>query len=268
MDASAIKEAAERLDEAERTRVQTGLLSLAYPDITMDNAYAIQAEWMRMKEAAGRTVIGHKIGLTSKAMQAALNIDTPDSGILLDDMRFADGAQIPADRFIQPRIEAEVAFVMREDVRGTNVTLFDVLDATEYVCPALEILDTRILRVDAETGKPRIIYDTIADNAANAGIVTGGRPMRPDDVDMRWIGAIVARNAAIEETGLGAAVLNHPATGVAWLANRLGAYGDGLKAGEIVLSGSFIRPIEARLGDTISADFGPFGSVSCHFLAA
>ena len=267
MDDSAIEEAAKRLDEAERTRVQTGLLSLAYPDITMDDAYAIQAAWMHIKTAAGRKVIGHKIGLTSKAMQAALNIATPDSGILLDNMRFADGAQIPADRFIQPRIEAEIAFVMREDLSGTDVTAFDVLNATDYICPALEILDTRILRADPETGKARIIYDTIADNAANAGIVTGGRPMRPGDVDMRWIGAIVSRNAEIEETGLGAAVLNHPATGVAWLANRLGSYGDGLKAGEVVLSGSFIRPIEARLGDTISADYGPFGSVSCHFLA-
>lgn len=267
MQAHEIEAAARRLDEAERTREQIGLLSLAHPEMTLDDAYGIQDAWMQIKRAAGRTVIGRKIGLTSRAMQAALGIETPDSGLLLDDMRFADGARIPADRFIQPRIEAEIAFVMRTAVEGPDVTVFDVLDATDYVCPALEILDTRILRQDPQTGRARNVLDTIADNAANAGIVTGGRPVRPLELDLRWAGAIVSRNACIEETGLGAAVLNHPATGIAWLANRLAEYGDRLAPGEVVLSGSFIRPIEARRGDTIVADFGPLGTVSCHFLA-
>ena len=260
-----IKVAAEALDTAEKTRKQTGLLSLKHPAAGMDDAYAIQDAWVKQKMSGGRKVIGWKIGLTSKAMQYALNINIPDSGVLFDDMLFEDGAVIPEDRFIQPRIEAEIAFVMKAPLRGPNVSIFDVLNATDYVTPALEILDTRILRVDPETKKARTIVDTIADNAANAGIVIGGRQMRPDDVDMRWMGAIVSRNAEVEETGLGAGVLNHPARGIAWLANRLAQYGAGIEAGQIVLAGSFIRPIEARHGDTITADFGPYGTISCFF---
>ncbi|WP_454817797.1 2-oxo-hept-4-ene-1,7-dioate hydratase [Labrys neptuniae] len=265
MTAAEIEAAAESLDEAERTRIQTGLLSLKHPGIDIADAYAIQARWVSRKIDRGARVIGWKIGLTSKAMQSALNIDIPDSGVLFDDMLFEDGATIPADRFIQPRVEAELAFVMKAPLRGPRVTVFDVLEATDYVTPALEILDTRILRVDPETGKARTIFDTISDNAANAGIVTGGRAMRPDQVDLRWIGAIVTRNAEVEETGLGAGVLNQPARGIAWLANRLAEYGQGIEAGQIVLAGSFIRPIEARHGDTIHADFGPYGSVSIYF---
>jgi 2-oxo-hept-3-ene-1,7-dioate hydratase len=257
--------AASGLDVAEKTRTQTGLLSLKHPGMDMDDAYAIQDAWVKQKIASGRKVIGWKIGLTSKAMQYALNIDIPDSGVLFDDMLFEDGAVIPADRFIQPRIEAEIAFVMKAPLKGPDVTIFDVLNATDYVTPALEILDTRILRVDPETKKARTIVDTISDNAANAGIVIGGRQMRPDGVDMRWMGAIVSRNAEVEETGLGAGVLNHPARGIAWLANRLAQYGAGIEAGQIVLAGSFIRPIEARHGDTIVADFGPHGTISCFF---
>ncbi|MBD9508708.1 2-oxo-hepta-3-ene-1,7-dioic acid hydratase [Ensifer sp. ENS10] len=265
LDKIQIEAAAAALDTAERERVQTGLLSLKHPEMTMDDAYAVQAAWVRQKIAAGRRVIGWKIGLTSKAMQYALNIDIPDSGVLFDDMLFEDGARIPGTRFIQPRIEAEIAFVMKAPLAGPNVTVFDVLNATDYVTPALEILDTRILRVDPETKKARTIVDTISDNAANAGIVLGGRQMRPDAIDMRWMGAIVSRNAEVEETGLGAGVLNHPARGIAWLANRLSLYGDRIEAGQIVLAGSFIRPVEARHGDTIVADFGPSGTVSCFF---
>ncbi len=260
-----IERAAEALDTAENTRVQTGLLSLKHPGMTMDDAYAVQSAWVNRKIAAGRRVIGWKIGLTSKAMQYALNIDIPDSGVLFDDMVFEDGQTIPKDRFIQPRIEAEIAFVMKTALKGPGVTVFDVLNATDYVTPALEILDTRILRVDPETKKARTIVDTISDNAANAGIVLGGRAVRPDTIDMRWMGAIVSRNAEVEETGLGAGVLNQPARGVAWLANRLSQYGGHIEAGQIVLAGSFIRPVEARHGDTIIADFGPYGTVSSYF---
>lgn len=260
-----IAAAADSLDQAERTRIQTGLLSLRHPGMTMDDAYAIQSSWVQRKLAAGRRVIGWKIGLTSKAMQYALDIDVPDSGVLFDDMLFADGDSIPKDRFIQPRIEAELAFVTKAPLAGPNVSLFDVLNATEYVTPALEILDTRVLRVDPQTKKARTIVDTISDNAANAGIVVGGRAVRPDQVDLRWAGAIVSRNAQVEETGLGAGVLNHPARGIAWLANRLAAYGERIEAGQIVLAGSFIRPVEARHGDTIVADYGTLGTVSCFF---
>ncbi|MFO1117471.1 MAG: 2-oxo-hepta-3-ene-1,7-dioic acid hydratase [Beijerinckiaceae bacterium] len=260
-----IADAARRLDEAERTRKQIRMLSLDHPGMDMADAYSVQNAWIDLKLAAGRKVLGHKIGLTSKAMQSALNIDMPDSGYLLDDMFFADGAHIPTDKFIGLRIEAEVAFVLKAPLKGPDCTMFDVLNATDYVVPALEILDTRILRVDPETKKTRTVFDTIADNAANCGIVTGGRPIRPDHSDLRWIGAIVSKNGAVEETGIAAGVLNHPANGVAWLANRLAEHGGALKAGEIVLAGSFIRPIEVGKGDTIVADYGPYGTVSCHF---
>lgn len=265
MNPSDIASSAAALEEAERTRIQTGLISLKYPQATMDDAYAIQAAWVKQKLEAGRKVIGWKIGLTSKAMQSALNITTPDSGVLLDDMAFADGATIPADRFIQPRVEAEIAFVMKTKLAGPNVTVADVLAATDYVTPSLEILDTRIVRVDPETKKPRNIIDTISDNAANAGIVLGAQKFNPRDVDMRWMGAIVSRNGEVEETGLGAGVLNDPALGIAWLANRLAHYGDHISAGQVVLSGSFIRPIETSHGTMIHADFRDYGSVSCTF---
>jgi 2-oxo-hept-3-ene-1,7-dioate hydratase len=255
---------AARLDEAERAGVQIGLISLEYPQATMDDAYAIQAALVARKIAAGRVAKGWKIGLTSRAMQSALNIDIPDSGVLLDDMFFADGATIPAGRFIQPRVEAEIAFVMKVPLAG-EATIADVLAATDYVAPALEILDTRIRRVDAATSKARTIVDTIADNAANAGLVLGESRFAPEEVDMRWIGAIVSRDDIVEETGLGAGVLNHPAAGVAWLAHRLARYGGAILPGEVVLSGSFIRPIEARPGERIDADFGRFGRVSARF---
>lgn len=257
--------AARRLFDAERHRKQIGLLSLEFPNAGLDEAYAVQSAFMQLKLESGRTAKGWKIGLTSKAMQSTLRINVPDSGVLLDDMFFCDTATIPADRFIEPRIEAEIAFVMKTGLKGPDVSVFDVLSATEYVTPALEILDTRILRMDPATKKMRTIFDTVSDNAANAGIVTGGRAVRPLDMDMRWVGAIISRNAEIEETGLGAGVLNHPAAGIAWLANRLGTYGSSIAAGDVVLSGSFVRPVEARHGDTIVADFGRYGTVSVFF---
>lgn len=261
----AIHEAVDALDAAERARVQTGLLSSRHPQMTLDDAYAVQSAWNRRKIEAGERVIGWKIGLTSKAMQYALDINTPDSGLLFESMHFEDGSRIPGDRFIQPRIEAEIAFIMKASLRGPGIDIYDVLNATDYIAPAIEILDTRIFRADPDTGRKRSIVDTVSDNAANAGIVAGGRAMRPDAVDLRWIGAIVSKNAEVEETGLGAGVLNHPARGIAWLANRLALYGEGIEAGQIVLAGSFIRPIEARHGDTITADYGPLGVVSCYF---
>jgi len=260
-----IRVAAESLHRAEKSRTQIRQLSLQFPDITIEDAYAIQQAWIEIKLAEGRVVKGHKIGLTSKAMQSALNIDEPDSGVLLDDMFFADGGLVPSDRFIATRVEAELAFIMNKRLAGPGCTLFDVLNATDFVVPALEILDTRIERVDPETKATRKIFDTIADNAANAGIVLGGRPLRPLDADLRCIGALCFRNGQLEETGLAAGVLNHPATAVAWLANKIAGNGLALEAGQVVLAGSFIRPIEARKGDTIQADYGAYGSVSCYF---
>lgn len=260
-----IRACANRLHQAEKTRTQIRQLSQDFPDITVAHAYAIQKAWVDIKIAEGRLVKGHKIGLTSKAMQSALDINEPDSGVLLDDMFFADGGMVPTERFIATRVEAELAFVMSKRLSGPDCTMFDVLNATDFVMPALEILDTRIERVDPRTKATRKIYDTIADNAANAGIVLGGRPIRPLDADLRWIGALCFKNGQLEETGLAAGVLNHPATAVAWLANKIAPLGLALEPGQIVLAGSFIRPIETPKGDTIQADYGAYGSVSCYF---
>ncbi|WP_420860581.1 2-oxo-hept-4-ene-1,7-dioate hydratase [Algirhabdus cladophorae] len=257
--------AAADLLRAEQTGTQIGLLSQRFPQIGMDDAYAIQTALAEAKQEAGRTVIGWKIGLTSKAMQYALNIDVPDSGILFDDMHFAHGAQIPKGRFIQPRVEAEIAFVMKAPLSGANVTRDDVLAATDYVAPSLEILDTRIRRVDADTGKTRTVFDTISDNAANAGVVLGDKRHPVDAFDLRWVGAITARNGEVEETGLGAGVLNDPVESVVWLARRMDHYGQQIQAGQIILSGSFIRPVECPSGTDIHADFGRFGEVKIGF---
>ncbi|MEP6721436.1 MAG: 2-oxo-hept-4-ene-1,7-dioate hydratase [Variovorax sp.] len=267
LDKSTLEKAAERLEEAERTRVACRQFSLDYPDMTIDDAYAIQHAWMQLKLRNGRSVKGHKIGLTSKAMQRAVNIAEPDYGTLLDDMFYRDGAVIPSERFLQLKIEAELAFVLAKPLSGPDCTLFDVLDATAYVTPALEILDARIQRIDPETRRTRNVFDTISDNAANAALVLGGRPFKPavSDADMRRIGAIVSRNGEVEETGLAAGVLNHPGYGVAWLANRLHRFGVTLQPGQVILAGSFIRPIEVSKGDTIVADYGEFGTVSCYF---
>ncbi|WP_027054234.1 2-oxo-hept-4-ene-1,7-dioate hydratase [Mesorhizobium erdmanii] len=260
-----VEDAAWRLFEAERGRRQIKLLSLDFPQATMDDAYRVQAALVKRKAASGLTIKGWKIGLTSKAMQSALSIDIPDSGILFDDMFFENGGTVPADRFIQPRIEAEIAFIMKAPLAGSDISIDEVLDATDHITPALEILDTRIERLNKETGKIRTFFDTISDNAANAGIVVGGRAAIPHGADLRWVGAIVSRNGDVEETGLGAGVLDHPAKGIVWLAKRLNQYGMRIEAGQIVLSGSFIRPVECRHGDTIHADFGPYGSVGLFF---
>jgi len=259
-----IAAAAETLFQAERTGIQCGLLSLQYSGMTLDDAYAVQAALVALKRAKGAKVIGWKIGLTSRAMQQALNITTPDSGVLLDSMAFADGASIPKGRFIQPRVEAEIAFVTKAPLQG-QVTRADVLAATDYVCPSLEILDTRILRADPATGKARIITDTVSDNAANAGIVLGPERHAPEAFDVRWVGAIVSRDGVVEETGLGAGVLNDPVTGIIWLVHRLAQYGMGIEPGQVLLSGSFIRPIEAPQGSHFHADFGAFGQVKVTF---
>lgn len=259
-----LESAAAQLFEAERSRTQIPLLSARFPQMGMDDAYAVQDQWVRRKRAAGDHIVGWKIGLTSRTMQAALSIDIPDSGVLLESMVFENGASVPAGHFIQPRIEAELAFVMKAPLSGP-CNAADVLAATAYVAPSLEILDTRIVRKDPDTGRLRTVVDTIADNAANAGIVLGD-PIRDfRDHDLRWIGAIVSRDGQVEETGLGAGVLNDPLLSVAWLVERLASYGESIAAGQVILSGSFIRPVEAPPGSRILADFGRFGHVACNF---
>ena len=261
-----ILECAEQLNAAEKARKQVRQLSLQYPEITIEDAYAIQAKWLDIKIADGRSIIGHKIGLTSRAMQQSSQINEPDYGTLLDDMLFQDGGEIPTDRFIVPRIEVELAFILAKPLSGPNCTIFDVYNATDYVIPALELIDARSQSIDPDSGKPRKIYDTISDNAANAGIILGGRPVKPNDLDLRQVHAAMYRNGVVEETGVAVGVLNHPANGVAWLANKLAPFGVTLQPGQIILGGSFTRPVVARKGDTFQVEYSDLGSVSCHFV--
>jgi len=253
------RKAADILIAAEKVRKQAVQISKTWPDITIDDAYAISTEVCNRKIAAGAKLIGHKVGLTSKAMQRSSQIDEPDFGYLLDNMMIADGASVKHENFCLPRVEVELAFVMGKTLKGPGVGLTDVLRATEYVVPALEIVDARLQ-------DPRKIFDTVSDNGAAAGIVVGGRPVGPMDVDLRWVGGIMYRNAEIEETGVAAGVLGHPALGVAWLANKIGQHGVALEPGHLVLAGSFTRVVHARKGDTLHGDFGALGGIAVQFV--
>ena len=249
----------EALLEANQTKVQTVRPSARYPQIKFEDAYAISAEVARQTQAAGAKLIGYKVGLTSVAMRRSSKIDEPDYGFLYDHFMIEDGATVPHAHFCVPRVELELAFVLGAPLKGPGVTMLDVMRATEYIVPSMEIIDTRV-------DEPRKIYDTIADNGAGAGLVLGGRPFRPHDVDLRMVPGILYRNAEIEETGLSCGVMGHPANAIAWLANKLHALGFALQSGQILLAGSFIRPVWAQVGDTFRADFADLGSVSIQFI--
>ncbi len=261
-----IDEISHRLHVAEQSRERIRPPSAQYPEMTIEDAYAVQRAWVVRKLAEGRVIKGHKIGLTSKPMQQMAQISEPDYGALLDDMFYESGADIPVGRFIEPRLEVELAFIMGRRLSGPNCTIFDVLSATDYIVPTAEIVDLRTLSVDPETEARRTVIDNVADNAANAALVMGGRPVRPMDIDLRWVAALCYRNGVIEESGVAAAVLNHPANGVAWLANKLAPHGVPLEPGQVVLGGSFTRTVEARAGDQFHVDYGPLGSISCRFV--
>lgn len=260
-----IRELAAELYQSRKTRVQIPHFSKRHPEMTLEDGYAIQRAWVALELADGRRIKGRKIGLTSRAMQQASQITEPDYAPLMDDMFYASGQDIPFERFIAPRIEVELAFILRKALTGPQVSLFDVLAATDYVTPAVEIIDARIIQIDPQTGQMRKVTDTISDFAGNAGIVLGGRPVKPDALDLRWVGAMLYRNSVIEETGLAAAVLNHPAHGVAWLANKIHPYGEQLHAGDVILAGSFTRPSAGQRGDNFHVDYGPLGTISFRF---
>jgi 2-oxo-hept-3-ene-1,7-dioate hydratase len=253
------KKCVETLLKADKEKKQAVQLSTTYPHITIEDAYAISTAVAQHRIKAGGKLIGHKVGLTSKAMQASSQINEPDYGHLLDDMMIPDGAKVPHADYCLPRVEIELAFILGKPLKGPGIGLIEVLRATDYVVPAIEIVDARVQN-------PRKIFDTVADNGAAAGIVIGGRPIKPMDVDLRWVGGIMYRNSEIEETGLAAGVLGHPALGVAWLANRLGKNGVTLEAGHLVLAGSFTRVVFANKGDTLHGDFGPLGGVAVQFV--
>ncbi len=250
---------ADELAQAERDRSTVPLLTARYPEMSIEDSYAVQNQWRRRGIESGRRPVGRKIGLTSKVMQVATGITEPDYGAIFADMVFENGSVIEHSKFSNVRIEVELAFVLGKALTGPDVTVFDVMDATDYVVPALEILSSRIEM------QGRTIVDTISDNAAMGAMVYGGNPVKPHEVDLRWVSALLYRNETIEESGVAAAVLNHPATGVAWLANKLAAHGDSLAPGEIILAGSFTRPMWVEAGDTVFCDYGPMGTVTCRF---
>ena len=250
---------ADELVAADRDRSIVPRLTARHPDMTVEDAYAVQRLWAERGVESGRRLVGRKIGLTSKVMQVATGITEPDYGVIFDDMVHESGSSVEFDRFSNVRIEVELAFVLAKPLAGPDVTIFDVLDATAYVVPALEILNSHIEL------EGRTIVDTISDNAAMGGMVVGSTPVKVDAVDLRWVSALLYRNQTIEESGVAGAVLGHPAMGVAWLANKLAAHGQALGAGEIILAGSFTRPMWVERGDTVYADYGQLGAITCRF---
>ena len=265
-----IQQLAAELHQSEKSRVQIEHFSKRHPGMTVDDGYRISRAWMQLKFAEGRRMIGHKIGLTSRAMQVSSQIDEPDYGTLLDDMLYTctpgQVLDIPHRNFIAPRVEVELAFVLKKALHGPDVTIAQVLDATEYVTPAIEIIDARIEQFDRHSKAMRKVYDTISDNAANAGIVVGAAKVDPHTTNLPWCGAILRQNGVVEETGLAAGVQGHPAIGIAWLANKLAPWGEHLQAGEIVLAGSFTKPAPAKVGDVFEADYGPLGKLEFRFV--
>ncbi len=274
-DEALIEQLAQELETAERTRTQVEHFSKRYAGMTIEDGYRINRAWMKLKAAQGSVVIGHKIGLTSRAMQISSNIDEPDYGTLLESMRHTcrggEVLSIPVKSFIAPRVEVELAFILKGELRGPNITVQDVMAATDYVTPAIEIIDARIEQFDRHTKAPRKVFDTISDNAANAGIVHGDIAtdaryrIDPLTTDLPWVGAICRYNGVVEETGLAAGVQGHPAVGIAWLANKLAPWGEFLSAGEIVLAGSFTKPVPAKAGDVFDVDYGAHGRLEFRF---
>jgi 2-oxo-hept-3-ene-1,7-dioate hydratase len=259
LDEATIAALAEELAEAERTRGMIRRITERHPEATIEDAYAIQGIWREQALAAGRKLIGRKIGLTSRAMQMATGITEPDYGVMFDDTVYSSGDVIPFDNFSNVRVEVEIAFVLARPLEGPDCTLEDALAAIEYAVPALEVLNSHIEMED------RTIVDTISDNAAYGALVLGNVHKRPDEIDLRWVPGVLAVNGGIEETGVAAGVLGHPATGVAWLANKLHQHGDRLEAGEIVLAGSFTRPVLLKRGDIVTCDYREMGVITCQF---
>ena len=269
-----IQQLAAELEQSAQTRTPVEHFSKRHPSMTVEDGYRIGRAWVELQKAAGQKVIGHKIGLTSRAMQISSQIDEPDYGTLLGNMLYTaqhgEVLDIPMANFIAPRVEVELAFVLKAPLAGPNVTVEDVLNATAYITPAIEIIDARIEQFDRHTKAMRKVFDTISDNAANAGIVVGVGDVSyradPRAINRPWCGAILRQNGAVEETGLAAGVQGDPAIGIAWLANKLAPWGEQLEAGEIVLAGSFTRPVAAKVGDLFEADYGLLGCLQFRFV--
>lgn len=265
MDDIEIGQQAHLHDEARRTANQIDPVTVNHPQMTIDDAYAIQNRWLQIELERGRQLIGHKIGLTSRAMQLAMNIDEPDSGYLLDDMVFENGCRLEVANFCDPKIEVELAFIIGSRIEGPDVTVDEVLGSSEAVVPAIELIDARSYRTHPRTGVTRSVTDTISDNAADAGIILGDSRADPNNIDLPWMAAVCRRNGDIEESGVASAVLGHPALGVAWLAKRYSDHGVGLEPGQVILSGSFTRPVDCRAGDDFRVDYRDLGTIEFSF---
>jgi 2-keto-4-pentenoate hydratase len=252
-------ELAADLAEAERSRVGIAPLTTGNPDIDVIDAYEIQLINIRQRVAEGARVLGHKVGLSSKAMQEMMGVDEPDYGHLLDEMQVFEDRPVPAGKYLYPRVEVEVGFVLADDLPGEGCTEDDVLAATAAFAPAIELIDTRI------TDWKIKLCDTIADNASSAGWVLGEARVSPKDIDIQNIDAVLTRNGEVVAKGRSDAVLGNPVTAVAWLARKVDSFGVRLKAGDIVLPGSCTKAIDARPGDDFIADFDGLGSVHLSF---
>nr|WP_296064507.1 fumarylacetoacetate hydrolase family protein [uncultured Actinoplanes sp.] len=258
-DADVIDRFAAELYTAVASRQPVEPLTGRAPGLTLEDAYAIQTRVIDRRVEAGARMIGRKIGLTSAPMQQMLGVDEPDFGVLLDDMVVEDGDPIPLDSLLQPRVEAELAFVMDRDLAGPGVTTATALTAIAGVLPAIEVVDSRVADWRIK------LVDTVADNASSGLLVVGGR-MRPvTDLDLRLVGVVVSRNGELLDTGAGAAALGNPARCVAWLANKLGSLGSGLRAGDVVLPGAVHRMVPVRPGDAFRAEFSRLGAVTARF---
>ncbi|MFS0733758.1 fumarylacetoacetate hydrolase family protein [Microbacterium sp. 1P10UB] len=260
LTAEQIATIAEELAEADRTHGVIPRITARYPHATIEDSYAIQGVWRDRNIAAGRRLVGRKIGLTSKAMQEATGITEPDYGVMFDDTVHGSGADIPVEHFSNVRVEVELAFVLKSPLEGPDCTLDDALAAIDYAVPALEVLNSHIEM------EGRTIVDTISDNAAYGAMVLGDVHRRPDEIDLRWVPGVLSRNGEIIETGVAAGVLGHPATGVAWLANKIAQHGARLEAGEIILAGSFTRPMWVSRGDGVRCDYREMGVIECRFV--
>ncbi|WP_308259503.1 2-keto-4-pentenoate hydratase [Pseudonocardia sp. H11422] len=250
---------ADELWEADRTAVAVVPLTERHPALELADAYAVQTVNIDRRVAAGERVIGRKVGLTSRPMQEMLGVDEPDFGVLTDRMIVEDGDLIDLTRLVAPRVEAELAFVMERDLAGPGVTTGGALAAIAGALPAVEIVDSRVAEWKIK------LVDTVADNASSGRLVLGGR-MRPvDELDLRLLGVVVSRHGQLIDTGAGAAALGNPARCVAWLANKLGSFGAGLKAGDVVLPGAVHRMVPVQPGDVFRAEFAHLGAVTVRF---
>jgi 2-keto-4-pentenoate hydratase len=251
------REAAAALVKAEETRQWMEPITLTYEGADIDDAYAIGAMVTEAKVAAGRVVKGHKVGLTSKAMRSVTGATEPDYGTIFDNWFLDEGSQVSMSRLNRPMVEIELAFVLAADLGGPSVNAIDVIRATDFIVPAVEVVDSRFAR----RGKAGVV-DSVADAASCGFIMVGGNPSTLVDVDVRHVAGALYKNGEIEESGTAAAVMGNPVNSVAWLGRKLAEFGVEMKAGQTVLSGSFIRAHPMQVGDTFVADYGPLGQIS------